>query len=113
MSLLCLGITSEKIIIEHVLDGINTNNCDYFWLFITNVITTAGKLKPDGLQRSVSGFKDNRQRDQESTCPSKDPTSLGQSRTVPMSLILFEEVRVIIGKLNGLHNTSLFVYLLC
>ncbi|KTG44613.1 hypothetical protein cypCar_00021358 [Cyprinus carpio] len=51
----------------------------------------AGKLKPDGLQRSVSGFKDNRQRDQESTCPSKDPTSLGQSRTVPMSLILFEE----------------------
>uniref|UniRef100_A0A8C2CXT7 ATPase family AAA domain containing 5b n=1 Tax=Cyprinus carpio TaxID=7962 RepID=A0A8C2CXT7_CYPCA len=55
----------------------------------------AGKLKPDGLQRSVSGFKDNRQGDQESTCPSKDPTSLGQSRTVPMSLILFEEVDVI------------------
>ncbi|XP_016370183.1 ATPase family AAA domain-containing protein 5-like isoform X2 [Sinocyclocheilus rhinocerous] len=55
----------------------------------------AGKLKPDGLQRSVSGFKDNRQGDQESTCLSKGPTSLGQSRTVPMSLILFEEVDVI------------------
>lgn len=55
----------------------------------------AGKLKPDGLQRSVSGFKDNRQGDQESTCPSKGPTSLGQSQTVPMSLILFEEVDVI------------------
>ncbi|XP_026118965.1 ATPase family AAA domain-containing protein 5b isoform X2 [Carassius auratus] len=51
----------------------------------------AGKLKPDGLQKSMSGFKDKRQGDQESTCP----TSLGQSRTVPMSLILFEEVDVI------------------
>uniref|UniRef100_A0A673KAA3 ATPase family AAA domain containing 5b n=1 Tax=Sinocyclocheilus rhinocerous TaxID=307959 RepID=A0A673KAA3_9TELE len=60
----------------------------------------AVELKPDRLQRSVSGFKDNRQGDQESTCPSKGPNSVGQSRTVPMSLILFKEVRVIMGMLK-------------
>ncbi|XP_043097097.1 ATPase family AAA domain-containing protein 5b isoform X2 [Puntigrus tetrazona] len=49
----------------------------------------------DGLQRSVSGFKNNRRGGQDSTCPPKGPTSLGRSRTVPMSLILFEEVDVI------------------
>ncbi|XP_073708632.1 ATPase family AAA domain-containing protein 5b [Garra rufa] len=53
------------------------------------------ELKPDRLERSVSGFEDNRQDDQESTCPSKGPTSAGQGQTVPMSLILFEEVDVI------------------
>lgn len=74
-----------------------------FWLFITNLTTTAGELKPGRSERPVSDFEDNRQGDQQSPCPSKGHTSAGQGRTVPMSLILFEEVLH-----NGLHNTSWF-----
>ncbi|KAK2889098.1 hypothetical protein Q8A67_014473 [Cirrhinus molitorella] len=55
----------------------------------------AVELKPDRLERSVSSFEDNRQGDQESTCPSKGHTSDGPGRTAPVSLILFEEVDVI------------------
>ncbi|XP_051567993.1 ATPase family AAA domain-containing protein 5b [Myxocyprinus asiaticus] len=52
----------------------------------------AVKPKPDSHQESGSGFKNS---DQETTDPSKDHMTVGQSRTIPMSLILFEEVDVI------------------
>ncbi|XP_067229540.1 ATPase family AAA domain-containing protein 5b isoform X2 [Chanodichthys erythropterus] len=55
----------------------------------------AVELKPGRLQSSGSGFKDKREGDKELTCSSKDPTSVRQSQTIPMSLILFEEVDVI------------------
>lgn len=55
----------------------------------------AVELKPGRLQSSGSGFKGKRQGDKELTCSSKDPTPVGQSQTIPMSLILFEEVDVI------------------
>ncbi|XP_056102149.1 ATPase family AAA domain-containing protein 5b isoform X2 [Rhinichthys klamathensis goyatoka] len=52
-------------------------------------------LKPGRLQSKRSGFKDKRQGDKELACTSKDSTSVGQSQSIPMSLILFEEVDVI------------------
>ncbi|XP_051997131.1 ATPase family AAA domain-containing protein 5b [Xyrauchen texanus] len=52
----------------------------------------AVKPKPDPIQESGSGFKNS---EQETADPSKDPMTVGQSRTIPMSLILFEEVDVI------------------
>ncbi|XP_077055089.1 LOW QUALITY PROTEIN: ATPase family AAA domain-containing protein 5b [Siphateles boraxobius] len=55
----------------------------------------AVELKPGRLQSTRSGFKDKRQGDKELTCSSKDSTSVGQSQSIPMSLILFEEVDVI------------------
>ncbi|XP_067315550.1 ATPase family AAA domain-containing protein 5b isoform X2 [Pseudorasbora parva] len=55
----------------------------------------AVELKPGRLQSSWSGFKSKRQGDKELMCSSKDPTSVGQNQTIPMSLILFEEVDVI------------------
>ncbi|XP_051754103.1 ATPase family AAA domain-containing protein 5b isoform X2 [Ctenopharyngodon idella] len=55
----------------------------------------AVELKPGRLQSSGSGFKDKREGNKELTCSSKDPTSVMQSQTIPMSLILFEEVDVI------------------
>ncbi|XP_039516916.1 ATPase family AAA domain-containing protein 5b isoform X2 [Pimephales promelas] len=58
----------------------------------------AVELKPGRLQSKRSGFKDKRQGDKELACTSKDSTSVWQSRSIPMSLILFEEVDVIFPK---------------
>ncbi|KAK7155192.1 hypothetical protein R3I93_009976 [Phoxinus phoxinus] len=55
----------------------------------------AVELKPGRLQSTRSGFKDKRQGDKKLTCSSKESTSVGQSQSIPMSLILFEEVDVI------------------